>query len=86
MQGGLSVYTTLDLEAQVTAREILYDPTGYLPNPERSDAALVSLEPETGRIIALVGNRDQRSQFNLVTQGRRQPGSAFKPFALIAAL
>ncbi len=86
LQGGLSVYTTLDLEAQVTAREILYEPTGYLPNPEGSDAALVSLEPETGRIIAMVGNRDQRSQFNLVTQGRRQPGSAFKPFALIAAL
>jgi penicillin-binding protein 1A len=86
LQGGLSVYTTLDLEAQVTAREILYDPAGYLPNPEGPDAALVSLEPETGRIIAMVGNRDQRSQFNLVTQGRRQPGSAFKPFALIAAL
>jgi membrane peptidoglycan carboxypeptidase len=86
LQGGLSVYTTLDLEAQVTAREILYDPSGYLPNPDGPDAALVSLEPETGRIRAMVGNRDQRSQFNLVTQGRRQPGSAFKPFALIAAL
>jgi membrane peptidoglycan carboxypeptidase len=84
--GGLSVYTTLDLEAQVTAREVLYDSGGYLPSPESPDAALVSLEAETGRIRAMVGNRDQRSQFNLVTQGRRQPGSAFKPFALIAAL
>jgi membrane peptidoglycan carboxypeptidase len=86
LQGGLSVYTTMDLEAQVTAREILYDPSGYLPNPDGPDAALVSLDPETGRIKAMVGNRDQRSQFNLVTQGRRQPGSAFKPFALVAAL
>ncbi len=34
----------------------------------------------------MVGNRDPNSQFNLVTQGQRQPGSAFKPFALIAAL
>jgi len=85
LQGGLSVYTTLDLEAQVTAREVLYDPTGYLPDPQGPDAALVSLEPETGRIRAMVGNRNQRSQFNLVTQGRRQPGSAFKPFALVAA-
>src|SRR3712207_36940 len=33
----------------------------------------------------MVGNRDQ-SNFNLVTQARRQPGSSFKPFALIAAL
>jgi membrane peptidoglycan carboxypeptidase len=86
LQGDLSVYTTLDLEDQVTAREILYDPSGYLPDPHGPDAALVSLEPETGRIRAMIGNRDQRSQFNLVTQGRRQPGSAFKPFALIAAL
>jgi membrane peptidoglycan carboxypeptidase len=84
--GGLSVYTTLDLEAQVTAREILYAPDGYLPAEESPDAALVSLEPGTGRITAMVGNRDPRSQFNLATQGMRQPGSSFKPFALVAAL
>src|SRR5215217_7223611 len=86
LQGGLSVYTTLDLQAQVAAREILYAPDGYLPSRQSPDAALVSMEPETGRITAIVGNRDPESQFNLVTQGRRQPGSSFKPFALIAAL
>ena len=86
LQGGLSVYTTLDLEAQVTAREVLYDPAGYLPNPRSPDAALVSIDPETGRIKAMVGNRDRDSQFNLVTQAQRQPGSSFKPFALVAAL
>jgi membrane peptidoglycan carboxypeptidase len=86
LQGGLSVYTTLDLEAQVMAREVLYGPSGYLPNRDDPDAALVSVDPETGRITAMIGNRDQRSEFNLVTQGRRQPGSAFKPFALVAAL
>ena len=86
LEGGLSVYTTMDLEAQVTARDVLYGQGGYLPSPRSPDAALVSLEPKTGQIRAMVGNRDQRSQFNLVTQGRRQPGSAFKPFALVAAL
>src|SRR5215210_2157520 len=86
LQGGLTVYTTLDLEDQVTAREVLYDPGGYLPDPQGPDAALVTLQPETGRIKAIVGNRNQRSQFNLATQGMRQPGSAFKPFALVAAL
>src|SRR3712207_1417530 len=86
LQGGLSVYTTLDLEAQVRAREVLYGPSGYLPNRDDPDAALVSVDPETGRISSMIGNRDQRSEFNLVTQGRRQPGSAFKPFALVAAL
>jgi membrane peptidoglycan carboxypeptidase len=84
--GGLSVYTTLDLEAQVTAREVLYAPDGYLPSQESPDAALVSMQPGTGRITAMVGTRDPRSHFNLATQGRRQPGSSFKPFALIAAL
>ncbi len=86
LQGDLSVYTTIDLQAQVTAREILYGPAGYLPNPEDPDAALVSMDPQTGQVKALVGNRDEKAQFNLVTQGKRQPGSSFKPFALIAAL
>ena len=86
LAGDLSVYTTLDLEDQVTAREILYGPAGYLPGAQDPDAALVSMEPDTGRIKAMVGNRDENAQFNLVTQGKRQPGSSFKPFALVAAL
>src|SRR5215213_7887881 len=86
LQGGLSVYTTIDLEAQVAAHEIAYGPSGYLPGADDPDLALVSIEPGTGRIKTMVGNRDENSQFNLVTQGRRQPGSSFKPFALIAAL
>ena len=86
LQGGMSVYATIDLETQVAAREILYGPEGYLPGADDPDLALVSLDPETGRIKAMVGNRDPEAQFNLVTQGQRQPGSAFKPFALIAAL
>ena len=86
LQGGMSVYTTIDLPTQVAAREILYGPEGYLPEADDPDLALVSIDPETGRIKAMVGNRDPEAQFNLVTQGHRQPGSAFKPFALIAAL
>ncbi len=86
LHGRLNVYTTLDLEAQVAAREILYAPDGYLPTSQSPDAALVSMDPETGQIIAMVGNKDPKSQFNLATQGMRQPGSAFKPFALVAAL
>jgi penicillin-binding protein 1A len=86
LRGGLSVYTTLDLEAQVAARDTLYGPGGYLPDAEDPDLALVSIDPETGRIKAMVGNRDPKAQFNLVTQAQRQPGSSFKPFALVAAL
>jgi penicillin-binding protein 1A len=50
-------------------------------------AALVSLEPATGRVRALVGGFDfTRQQFNHVTQAWRQPGSSFKPFLYSAAL
>src|SRR5215204_2679169 len=86
LQGGLSVYTTIDLKGQLAADEIAYGPSGYLPGANDPDLALVSIEPGTGRIKTMVGDRDENSQFNLVTQGRRQPGSSFKPFALIAAL
>ena len=86
LEGDLSVYTTIDLEKQLAAHDIAYGPAGYLPEGDDPDLALVSIEPGTGRIETMVGDRDENSQFNLVTQGRRQPGSSFKPFALIAAL
>ncbi len=57
---------------------------GQLPEVE---AALVSLDPMSGDIKALVGGSDfSRSKFNRVTQGRRQPGSSFKPFIYSSAL
>ena len=50
-------------------------------------AALVAIDPHTGNVLALVGGRDyQRSAFNRASRSRRQPGSAFKPFVLAAAL
>lgn len=53
----------------------------------QAEAALVSMDAETGAIVALVGGLDfGRNQFNRVTQSRRQPGSAFKPFIYAAAL
>ena len=68
-EGGLTVYTSLDLEAQVEARDVLYGPAGYLAYPGNPDAALVSIEPESGGISAMVGNRDENSQFDLVNPG-----------------
>ena len=50
-------------------------------------AALVALNPQTGDVLALVGGRDFKSSpFDRATQGRRQAGSAFKPFVYAAAL
>ena len=52
-----------------------------------ADGALVALNPQDGRVEALVGGFDfKHNQFNHVTQGWRQPGSSFKPFLYSAAL
>lgn len=54
-----------------------------LPEPE---SALISLKPDSGAIIALVGGANfETSGFNRITQARRQPGSNFKPFIYAAA-
>ncbi|MGI9022812.1 MAG: transglycosylase domain-containing protein [Acidimicrobiales bacterium] len=84
-KGGLTIRTTLDpvlqQEAEAAVNDILTDTGGEF------GAALVSVEPTTGAVRALVGGSDFPSaQFDLATQGRRQPGSAFKVFTLVAAL
>ncbi len=49
--------------------------------------ALVSLEPQTGRVVAMVGGFSfEASQFNRATQAERQPGSSFKPMVYLTAL
>ncbi len=51
------------------------------------EGALIALDPNTGHVKAMVGGYDfERSQFNRVTQAKRQPGSAFKPLIYAAAL
>ena len=53
----------------------------------RSQGALVSLDPATGRVLAMVGGWSfDTSQFNRATQAQRQPGSSFKPFVYLTAL
>lgn len=50
-------------------------------------SALVSLDPDSGAILALVGGYDFRAQqYNHATQARRQPGSNFKPFFYAGAI
>lgn len=57
-----------------------------VPKP-RIQGALVSMDPRTGEVKALVGGYDyQSSQFNRATQARRQPGSLFKPVVFSTAL
>lgn len=86
-QHDLTVQTTLDARLQRMAeREVAGLFVGKGAEARAAQAALVALSPE-GAVRAMVGGRDYReSQFNRVTQARRQPGSAFKLFVFLAGL
>ncbi|WP_061213763.1 transglycosylase domain-containing protein [Syntrophomonas wolfei] len=83
-QGGLKVYTSLDLYMQRAANQALQSGLeNYDPNLQ---AALVAVDPGSGGIRALIGGRDYASStFNRVFS-KRQPGSTFKPFMYSLAL
>ncbi|HVM05355.1 MAG TPA: PBP1A family penicillin-binding protein [Acidimicrobiales bacterium] len=88
-KGGLRITTTLDRRRQAAAEAAI---ARVLSSPETDPAAaVVSIEPGTGFVRALVGGRDffgsaAEAKFDLATQGSRPAGSAFKPFVLAAAL
>jgi penicillin-binding protein 1A len=86
-EGGLRIYTTIDLSLQAAAEDAIAQvmPGG---GPE---AALVSLDPHTGYVKAMVGGPDywgtqQSAQYNLAMGQGRGTGSAFKPIVLATAL
>ncbi len=82
--GGLNVQSTIDLRLQKVARRAI---EAVLKEPNGPSAALVSIRPSTGEVVAMYGGDNFRqSQFNLAVQGERQPGSSFKPFVLATAL
>ncbi|MDO8495567.1 MAG: transglycosylase domain-containing protein [bacterium] len=89
--GGLKVYTTLDIDMQKIAEETV---TKYGAINEKAyratNASMVATDPRTGQILVMVGSRDyfdiaNEGNFN-VALARRQPGSSFKPFTYATAL
>jgi membrane peptidoglycan carboxypeptidase len=82
--GGLEITSTLDPRLQDLAEKSIKE---ALPSPADPYSSLVSVEPSTGYVKAMVGGRDYEAEkFNIGIQGRRQPGSSFKPFVLVTAL
>jgi penicillin-binding protein 1A len=82
--GGLEIHTTLDPRLQDLAEKAVKQ---ALPAPGDPYASLVSVESGTGYVKAMVGGRNfQEEKYNIAIQGRRQPGSSFKPFVLVSAL
>jgi len=83
-QGGLRVYTTLDLDMQKAANQAVL--SGLQNKDKDLQAALVAVDTNTGEIRAMVGGRDySQSPYNRV-YARRQPGSTFKPFMYSLAI
>jgi penicillin-binding protein 1A len=83
-QGGLKVYTTLDLRKQRFARNAIAQ---VLDQPEDPAAAIVTIDPHNGYIEAMAESESyKQSQYNLAADGHRQPGSTFKAIDLAEAL
>jgi len=81
--GGLKIYTNLNMDAQTKLENAIIN------NMLEDDVQVASviIEPNTGKIIALAGGKDYKtSQYNRVTQSKRQVGSTIKPFLYYTAL
>ena len=90
-QGGLKVTTTLDLELQEKAEDIIKEEIDKVEKQNITNGAAVALNPETGEILAMVGSKDFNApdydgQFNTAVQALRQPGSSIKPVTYVTAL
>lgn len=89
--GGLKVITSLDFDKQQLAERLIKENGDKFAKSARANnAAMVAIDPLTGQILAMVGSRDFTNveidgQFNVVTQGKLQPGSSLKPFIYTAA-
>jgi penicillin-binding protein 1A len=83
-QGGLKVYTTIDLNKQRLARKAIAE---VLNEPEDPASAIVTIDPHNGDIEAMAESESyEQSQYNLAADGHRQPGSTFKAIDLADAL
>lgn len=86
---GYDVYTSLDLDLQHAAEQIVADGVKKNLARDASNGALVAITPKNGEVLAMVGSRDYfdtkiDGQVNVAIE-KRQPGSTFKPFAYATA-
>ncbi len=86
--GGLKVYTTIQPQLQQEAQAAVDACAACLPGPSGPTAALASIDPSTGAIVALASSTgfQANNQFNLAAQAHRQPGSSFKAYVLTTAI
>ncbi len=89
-EGGLKVISTLDLNLQAKAEDLLaLEVADKSQKFHATNAGLVAIDPKTGQVLTMVGSKDYFNQkdegnFN-VTLAKRQPGSSIKPFVYATA-
>lgn len=86
--GGLTIQTTINRTMQITAEKSFQEHVALLRTKiPMVDGGLITIEGKTGQIKALVGGFDfNQSQYNRVTQAKRQMGSIFKVIVFAAAM
>jgi len=87
--GGLHVVTTLNMKLQTLAQDAVSGNIAKLANRNVHQGALVSIDPTTGAIVAMVGSANPNAdggQYNLAVWPPRNPGSSMKIFTYTAAI
>lgn len=85
-EGGLKIYTTLDLAMQKEAEDALRNSKAF-NSDSKLDGSIVTIDSQTGYVKSMVGGRNYKSgDFNRATMALRQPGSSFKPFIFFSAI
>lgn len=90
-RGGLQVTTTLDLDLQGKAQQIVADEVTKVNSVHITNGSAMVLNPLTGEILSMIGSVDYNSttvdgKFNVAVDGLRQPGSSIKPVTYLAML
>ena len=83
-QGGVKIYTNLDLEAQNSLENSINE---IITDNEEIQVSSIMINPQNGAVIGLIGGRDyNKSEFNRAVSSKRQVGSLMKPFLYYSAL
>jgi len=92
-RGGYRVYTTLDFNMQQLAEKEVKDHVNGLKFANVGNAALITMDPTTGEILAYVGSKDYydhspkvQGDYDVAGIGMRQPGSTFKLFTYLTGM
>jgi penicillin-binding protein 1A len=85
--GGLKVYTTIDMKRQQEAQSAIDAHEGGAVLNDQPAAALTSVDPTNGHIVAMANSSTyDQTKYNFAADAQRQPGSSFKVFALMTLI